>query len=461
MFYILNEYVKIYKTNNWKITKTTLNITKIKNIYLLLIYYIKKISNIIDKFKMGELKLKKIAIIGTLDSKGEEYSYLKNIIERQGLETLVIDVGIFDPSIEADIKNEDIAKSVNESIKMLQEKKDRGYAVEIMSKGAVKVVKELYDKGEISGIISLGGSGGTALATPCMRTLPIGVPKIMVSTLASGDTRPYVGVSDLIMMHSVVDISGLNSISKKIIRNAANAIVGMVNNEEVEDDKSEEKKLIAATMFGVTTPCVTKAREYLESKGYEVIVFHATGTGGQAMENLIDGGFIDGVLDITTTELCDELVGGVLSAGPNRLEASVKRGIPQIVSTGALDMVNFGPYETVPEKFKDRKFYKHNPTVTLMRTTKEECRELGKLICEKLNKTNSKTAIVLPLKGISMIDVEGQPFYGQEEDQVLFDTIKNNIDNKNIEIIEVQQDINDERIAILMAKKLIKLMENK
>ncbi|MCG8483682.1 MAG: Tm-1-like ATP-binding domain-containing protein [Clostridia bacterium] len=309
----------------------------------------------------------------------------------------------------------------------------------------------------MAGIISLGGSAGTTIATYAMRALPVGVPKVMVSTLASGDTAPYVGVKDITMMYSVVDISGINSLSSKILTNAAYAISGMA--KAVLPKLEDEKPLIGATMFGVTTPCVTKAREYLESKGYEVLVFHATGTGGKAMEDLIEAGFIKGVLDITTTEWCDELVGGVLSAGPHRLEAAAKKGIPQVVSTGALDMVNFGPIETLPQKFKDRNIYKHNATVTLMRTTVEENQQLGKIIAEKLNLAAGNTALFLPLKGVSLIDVEGQPFYGKEEDEALFSTLKNHIHPEKIELYEIDKDINDEAFALAMAKKLVDMME--
>jgi len=292
-----------------------------------------------------------------------------------------------------------------------------------------------------------------------MKRLPVGFPKVMVSTLASGDTRPYVGIKDITMMYSVVDILGVNSLSSQILANAAFAVAGMVKGNKPKLD--DHKPLIAATMFGVTTPCVTEARKYLEEHGYEVLVFHATGTGGMAMESLIEEGFIKGVLDITTTELCDELVGGVLSAGPDRLEAAGEKGIPQVVSTGALDMVNFGPIDSVPDKFKDRNLYKHNPTVTLMRTTVEENKKLAEIIAEKLNKSKGKTSLFLPLKGVSMIDVEGQPFYGPKEDKMLFNTLREKIDENRVEIVEKDTDINDKKFAIMMAKKLINLIENK
>jgi uncharacterized protein (UPF0261 family) len=288
-----------------------------------------------------------------------------------------------------------------------------------------------------------------------MQALPVGIPKVMVSTVASGDTRPYVGEKDITMMYSVVDISGINSLSRRILANAAFAIVGMAKGDLPAVE--QEKPLIAATMFGVTTPCVTKAREYLEKKGYEVLVFHATGTGGKAMEGLIEAGFIKGVLDITTTEWADELVGGILNAGPTRLEAAAKMGIPQVVSVGALDMVNFGPIDTVPEKFKGRNFYKHNPTVTLMRTTVAECRQLGEIIAGKISQAKGPVALFIPLQGVSLIDVEGKPFYGPEEDATLFGALRDTIGD-NVELMEMDTDINDEAFALAMAEKLLQLM---
>jgi uncharacterized protein (UPF0261 family) len=289
-----------------------------------------------------------------------------------------------------------------------------------------------------------------------MRSLPVGVPKVMVSTVASGDTRPYVGEKDITMMYSVVDISGINSISNRILANAANAIASMASFDIPE--LKEEKPLLAATMFGVTTPCVTAAREYLEDQGYEVLVFHATGAGGMAMESLIEAGFIKGVFDATTTEWCDEVAGGVFTAGPTRLEAAAKAGIPEVVSVGALDMVNFGAIETVPEKYKDRNLYKHNASVTLMRTTAEECAQMGKIIASKLNMATGSVALFLPLKGVSAIDVEGAPFYGPEEDAALFTQLRENIDER-VELVEMDTDINDEAFALAMAKKLVSMIE--
>ncbi|WML37858.1 Tm-1-like ATP-binding domain-containing protein [Clostridium sp. OS1-26] len=400
--------------------------------------------------------MKTIAIAGTFDTKGAEYSYVKELIESLGLGTFTIHTGVFEPTFKPDVSNSEVAEAAGTDIRTLVSKKDRALATEVLSKGMEKLLPELYKQGKFDGIISFGGSGGTSLVTPAMRALPIGVPKVMVSTVASGNTSQYVGTSDIIMMPSVVDVAGLNSISTKIFSNAVFAIAGMV---KFEDTKVMDKKpLIATTMFGVTTPCVTAAREYLEARGYEVLVFHATGIGGQSMEALIDAGFIEGVLDLTTTEWADEIIGGVLNAGPHRLEAAAKNHIPQVVSVGALDMCNFGPYDTVPIKFEGRNLYKHNPTVTLMRTNIEENEAIGKKLVEKLNMAKEKTALFLPLKGISAIDIEGQPFYGVEEDKVLFDILRNGINKNVVEVVEMDCAINDVKFAEAAAQKLIDLM---
>lgn len=400
--------------------------------------------------------MKTVAIVGTFDTKGHEYAYLKETLEDLGVKTYTIHCGVFEPVFPPDVSNREVAAVAGGDIKEIAAKKDRALATEVLSKGVEILVPKLYKEGKFDGIISLGGSGGTSMATPAMRALPIGVPKVMVSTMASGNTSQYVGTSDIVMIPSVVDVSGLNTISTKIFGNAASAIVGMVNFENKKE--GSKKTLVAATMFGVTTPCVTFAQQYLEERGYEVLVFHATGTGGQSMEALIEGGFIKGVLDLTTTEWCDELVGGVLTAGPNRLEAAGKCKIPQVVSVGALDMVNFGPYDTVPEQFAGRNLYKHNPTVTLMRTTVEENRHLGEIIAKKLNMAEGKTALMLPLKGVSMIDAEGQAFYGPEEDKMLFDTLREKLDPARVELIETDLHINDQAFAEAAAQKLIDLM---
>lgn len=400
--------------------------------------------------------MKTIAIAGTFDTKGAEYLYVKELIESLGLGTFTIHTGVFEPTFKPDISNAQVAEAAGMDIKTLVDKKDRALATEVLSKGMEKLVLKLYKQGKFHGIISFGGTGGTSLVTPAMRALPIGVPKVMVSTVASGNTAPYVGASDIIMMPSIVDVAGINSISTKIFTNAVFGIAGMV---KFENKKVVDKKpLIAATMFGVTTPCVTAATKYLEKRGYEVLIFHATGIGGQSMEALIAGGFIEGVLDLTTTEWADEIIGGVLNAGPYRLEAAGKNHIPQVVSVGALDMCNFGTYDTIPKKFERRNLYKHNPTVTLMRTNVEENEAIGKKLVEKLNMAKDKTTLMLPLKGISGIDVEGQPFYGVEEDKMLFDTLRNGVNKNSVEVIEMNCAINDVEFAEAAAQKLIDLM---
>lgn len=400
--------------------------------------------------------MKTIAIAGTFDTKGKEYLYVKELIESLGLSTLTIHTGVFESTFEPDVSNKEVAQAAGWDINDIVSKKDRALATEVLSEGMEKLVPKLYEQGKFDGIISFGGSGGTSLVTPAMRALPIGVPKLMVSTVASGNTSQYVGTSDIVMMPSIVDVAGLNSISTKIFTNAVFAIVGMV---KFENNKVLDKKpLVAATMFGVTTPCVTAAKEYMEDRGYEVLVFHATGVGGRTMESLIEGGFIEGVLDLTTTEWADEIIGGVLNAGPNRLEAAAKHNIPQVVSVGALDMCNFGPYDTVPEKFLGRNLYKHNPTVTLMRTTVEENELIGKKIAEKLNMSKGKTILMLPLKGVSGIDAKDQPFYGEEEDKKLFDTLKELTNKDVVTIQEMNCNINDIEFAQRAAQNLIDLM---
>ena len=402
---------------------------------------------------------KTICLVGTFDTKGLEFQFLKNQIESAGVSTLAINAGILgEPSLlKPDISAEDLASASGTSLAELRHEADRGNSVAIMAKGAAQIVRQLWSEKKINGIISLGGSAGTTIATTAMRTLPVGTPKVMVSTLASGDTSPYVGTKDIAMIYSVVDIAGINSISRQILTNAASAIVGMTNKEPQVTNQSD-KPLIAATMFGVTTPCVTKARETLENNGYEVLVFHATGTGGRAMEDLIRNGFIAGVLDATTTELADELVGGILSAGPNRLEAAGEVGIPQVIAPGALDMVNFAAPNTIPEKFQDRTFYQHNPTVTLMRTTVEENARLGEIMAKKLNKAKSPTTVVIPSKGVSAIDKDGQPFHSPEAIQTWTTNLKANLDQK-VNLIETESHINDEDFAEKLATTLLKKLQ--
>lgn len=398
-----------------------------------------------------------IAIVGTLDTKGEEFRYLKEQIEGEGVCTLVLDAGVLgEPRFAPDVRAEEVALAGGTSLNALRERNDRGEAVATMARGMAILIQRLYEDGRIQGIISLGGSAGTTIGTSAMRALPVGVPKLMVSTLASGDMSPYVDIKDIATMYSVVDISGINRLSRRILSNAAGAIVGMVR-KKIPSEVGE-KPLVAATMFGVTTPCVTRARERLEAAGFEVLVFHATGTGGRAMEDLIRGGFIAGVLDVTTTELADELVGGILSAGPERLEVSGQRGIPQVVGPGALDMVNFGRPETIPERFAGRRFHRHNPNVTLMRTTPEENRRLGELIGHKLSRAQGPVTFIMPLRGVSAIDRQGQPFYDPEADEAFLNALKANL-SPNVTLIEMDCHINDPEYADAMANTLIRALK--
>lgn len=400
-----------------------------------------------------------VVLLGTLDTKGDEYAFLRERIREQGCDAVMVDAGVLgEPRIPADVGRAEVARAAGSSIEQLIAAGDRGAAIETMAKGATVIARQLYEAGRLDGIIALGGSGGSSVATYAMRALPIGVPKLMVSTLASGDTRPYVGESDIDMVYSVVDIAGINRISERVIGNAAAAIAGMAKASASFTPSARTKPLVGATMFGVTTPCVTRAREVLEQRGYEVLVFHATGTGGRSMERLMQDGFITAALDITTTELADELVGGVLSAGPDRLEMAGQLGIPQVVSLGALDMVNFGPMDTVPERFRGRKLYKHNPTVTLMRTTPEECAELGRIIGRKLNQAKGPLTVFIPLRGVSMIDKEGGVFYDAAADRQLIDNLQATLD-PSIEVITMDTDINDPAFATAMAEKLDRLYQ--
>lgn len=396
---------------------------------------------------------KTVWVVGTLDTKGDEFAYITDLIESSGVSTCVVNTGILgEPQLGPDISADEVAQAGGSSLKALQDESDRGNSVAVMAQGAATLVAEKHAAGEVDGIISLGGSAGTTIGTTAMQALPVGVPKIMVSTLASGDTSPYVQSKDICMMYSVVDIAGINRLSRQILANAAEAIIGMVT--AYIPKSTYDKPLIAATMFGVTTPCVTKARELLETAGYEVLVFHATGTGGRAMEDLVKSGFLAGVLDATTTELADELVGGILSAGPDRLEAAGQAGLPQVIAPGALDMVNFGPPDTVPEKFSERHFYQHNPTVTLMRTTAEETAELGKIMAQKLNAAKGPTTVLIPMQGVSAIDKTGQPFDSPEARDAWRENLKAHIGD-NVTVIEMDAHINDDEFAAQLAETLL------
>jgi uncharacterized protein (UPF0261 family) len=404
-----------------------------------------------------------VILLGTLDTKGLELAFVRDLLHAAGLATIVVDAGVLgSPHFTPDISREQVFAAGGTSLEAVCQENDRGKAITAAAEGAIQVVRRIASEpAGVKGIFALGGSAGTTIGTAAMRALPFGVPKLMVSTLASGQVKQFVGVRDICMMHSVVDISGLNRISRSVLTNAAGAMIGMVRQGGVRGQGSgvvEGAGLIAATMFGVTTPCVESARQIIEQNGFEVLVFHATGTGGMTMESFIRDGLIRGVLDITTTELADELVGGELTAGPDRLTAAGLRGVPQVISLGALDMVNFGPRATVPPKFKDRRFYQHNPNVTLMRTTPAENDELGKQIAQRASASRGPTAILVPLKGVSAIDREGQPFWWPEADQALFQSLRNWVGPQAM-LIELDLHINDPAFAKAAAEKLMELMD--
>ncbi len=397
-----------------------------------------------------------VVLVGTLDTKGAEYAYLRDRLRAHGVATLLVDVGTLEPPLtEPDIDRHTVAAAGGIDLDELVRERDRGRSVGAMAAAAAALVRRLHEEGRCDGVLAAGGSGNTAIATRAMQALPVGVPKLMVSTVAAGDTRDYIGAGDVMLMASVTDIAGINQISARILANAAAAMAGMVQAPAVE--LGEQRPLIAATMFGVTTPCVTTAREALEERGYEVLVFHATGTGGMAMEGLIESGFIAGVLDITTTELCDWLVGGVLAAGPERLEVAGRQGLPQVVSLGALDMVNFGARDTVPPQFESRNLYVHNPSVTLMRTTPEECAELGRTIARRLADARGPVALFVPLKGVSAIDIEGGPFHDPAADEALFEALRHDCP-ANVELHELEYNVNDPEFAIAMVDRLVEFL---
>ncbi|MHC4404527.1 MAG: Tm-1-like ATP-binding domain-containing protein [Planctomycetota bacterium] len=400
---------------------------------------------------------KTVALLGALDTKGAEYGFVKRCIEARGHRTLLIDVGVLDPPrVAPDVSRREVAEAAGADLDQLVAAGDRGEAVAAMAQGAKVLVARLYAEGKFDGVMALGGGGGTSVACGAMRTLPLGVPKVMVSTVAGGDVSGYVGVKDIVMVPSIVDVSGVNRISREIFARAAGAVCGML---ETDVPPGEDKPLVAASMFGNTTQCVETARAVLEEAGYEVLVFHATGTGGRTMESLIEAGLIEGVLDVTTTEWADELVGGVLAAGPKRLEAAARGGVPAVVTPACLDMVNFWAPETVPEPFRGRKLYRHNPNITLMRTTPDECRRLGEILAEKLNLSTGPITVLIPLGGLSVIDAPGGPFWWPEADEALAAAIKDNL-RQDISIVEMDLNVNHADFARRCAEVLLESMKS-
>lgn len=402
-----------------------------------------------------------VVIVATLDTKGDEAAFLRQVLQTHGVATHVIDAGALGTSaFDPDTHREEVFRAAGTTLDSVRTRNDRGEAVALAARGVEAVITEMARRDEVDGILGLGGSAGTVIGTAAMRAFTFGRPKVMVSTLASGQTRPYVGGSDIMMLYSVADVAGLNRITHAVLTNAALAMAGMIRFAALEPEPWASRPMIGASMFGVTTPCVDLARRELEAIGMEVVVFHATGVGGQSMEGLVRDGQITGLLDLTTTELADELVGGILSAGPDRLEAAVRAGIPQVVSVGALDMVNFGPTTTVPDRFADRRFYVHNPSVTLMRTTPEENATLGAWIARTLEKATRPLVVMIPTRGVSALDAIGGPFFDPVADRALFNAIVGGLQgHAHVEVDVRDEHINDPDFARAAARHLLRLMD--
>jgi len=402
-----------------------------------------------------------VVLVGTLDTKGKEYAYLRDRIRERGVDVLLVDAGILaEPLVAPDVTRQEVAAAAGADVEALADARDRSTAIETMGRGAAAVVRRLHTEGRLDAIGALGGTGGTALATHAMRALPVGVPKLMVSTVASGETSRYVGSVDVTMMHSVVDVAGINRVLGRIMVNAARALAGMATGGD-EAPAGEAKPLIVASMWGITTPCVTTARERLEDLGYDVLVFHQTGTGGRSMEEMIATGLVDGVLDVTTTELADELCGGIWPAGPERLETAGRLGIPQVVSLGALDVIvisSTGLPDPLPDRFRNRPIYLHDEALAATRTTPAECRQLGAVVARKLNATTGPTVLFVPLRGLSLLTTEGQALRDPEADEALFSTLSESVDRSKVEVHEVDADVNDPQFALAMAERLHELV---
>jgi uncharacterized protein (UPF0261 family) len=401
--------------------------------------------------------MKTVVLVGALDTKGKEFSFVKQLIEQEGLNTLVVDFGVMgQPDFLPDVTRDEVARQGGADLADFAGGQHKDAAMKAMAAGLKAVVGRLYEEGKLDGIFGMGGSGGTSIATSAMRVLPVGVPKVMVSTVGGGDVSAYTGSKDITFIPSIVDVAGLNNISQVIFANGAGAIAGMVKMEKPE--AASDKPLIAASMFGNTTQCVDRARGVLEAAGYEVLVFHATGTGGKTMESLITDGYMVGALDITTTELADEVCGGVFSAGPKRGQAAPRQGIPTILVPGCVDMANFGGIDTVPEKYRGRNLYEWNPNVTLLRTNVEENQKMGEMLAAAANAATGPIAVILPLKGVSMLDSQGERFWDPEADAACYDAIRANL-RPDIKVIESDHNINDPEFADLCANTLLNLLQ--
>jgi uncharacterized protein (UPF0261 family) len=405
---------------------------------------------------------KTICIIGAFDTKGEDHAFLREEVIKLGHQVLTINIGVLGSTtlFPVDFDASDVLKAAGIDLNQIRAQRDKAAAMKAFDQGAPVLARQLYEQGKFAGIIGMGGSGGSSIIASAMRSLPIGLPKVLVSTVASGDVSFYVRGKDITIIPSIVDVAGLNRISRLIYSRAAGAICGMVQNEP--PSASEDRPIIAASMFGNTTDCVNASVKALNEKGFEVLVFHATGAGGRAMETLVTDGLVEAVLDITTTEWADELCHGVFSAGPERLDAPGQRGIPHLIVPGCVDMANFGAPSTVPEKFRQTKrlFYEWNPSVTLMRTNVEENRQMGEIFAKKANAATGPVAFLIPLRGVSMLDGDGQPFCDREADRAMFDAIKANI-KSGIPVIEVDLNINDPAFAAKAVEMMLELINER
>jgi len=397
-----------------------------------------------------------VVVVGTVDTKGREVAFVADSVRAACATPLVVDVGVLEPPtgeerVACDVPAAEVARAGGRELEELRTGGEtagaRAAALDVMATGLTEILRGLLAEGRCDAVLGLGGSSGTNVATAAMRALPVGVPKVMVSTMASGDVSPYIGTKDICLMYSVTDIAGLNRISRLVLENAAHAAAGMALYRGGAT-AGEQPPLVAITMFGVTTPCVLRVQQALEERGFETAVFHATGAGGRCMEELVEDGLVQGVVDLTTSELTDELCGGILTAGPDRLEAAGRRGIPQVVVPGALEIINWGPKDTVPEAHRvpERRLHVHNPTVTITRTNLEESRELGRVLAEKVSRATGPAIVLLPLKGLSAVDAPGQPYEDPEADAALFDAIRSGL-RPDIPLREVGAAINDPEFA--------------
>ena len=387
-----------------------------------------------------------IALVGALDTKSEDLAFVKEYIESREIETVVIDIGVLgEPGFTPDIRNDKVSSAGGKSIEELRDNEDKTESMEVMYRGLTEIVPDLYEQGRLQGIFSMGGSNATEIATAAMRELPLGVPKVMVSTMAGGDVSEYVDIHDVVMFPSVADVAGVNKITRPIYTNAAGAICGMVQAEAPTSEK-DDRPIIAASMFGNTTQSVQQCKEILAGKDYETTAFHAVGTGGRTIDKLGAEGYFAGILDITTTEIADEVCGGVFSAGSDRLVSALRKGVPTMVAPGCVDMANFGSRETVPEKYQDRKLYEWNPQVTLMRTNREENMKIGKMLASNINQAGGPVSVLLPLQGVSMLDSKGKDFWAPEIDRACFEALRENLD-EDVPVYEVDCNINQRKFS--------------